>query len=388
MANTIAFISTYIHHTQDSVHKMLRAAFPEYEIETISILDIVKQRQRWILPNLYCVAREYGSNIVQGLVPLRTRYFQTSYLLEQIRKEMRNHIDPRRHVFSFQTQSQYDTAVPGVPHFIYTDHTHLSNLASPYFDRRLLKPPQCVAFERDTYHNATRVFTRSTDIADDLVHHYGLPPDRRVCVYAGNNATIPSDYVVDNADYSNQNVLFVGLDWERKGGPQLVEAFREVQKVHPRARLTIVGPKIEVDLPNCRVLGELGLNELSQQFASASIFCVPTRLEPFGIVFVEAMLHRLPIVATTTGALPDMVKEGETGHLVPAGDTQGLAEALIGLLGDARRCRAFGLAGFQHAIDRYTWDRVGARIRAEMLPLLGAHKAAGTSMPEQMREQL
>jgi glycosyltransferase involved in cell wall biosynthesis len=368
--DSIALISTYIHPTQDSVERMLRAAFPEYHMEIVSILDIVKQHKGWIVPNLSCVAREYGANILQGVASLRTRYFQTTYLSRRIRTQMRNHLDPRRHVFSFQTQSQYDTAVPGVPHFIYTDHTHLSNLASPFFDRRLLRPPQWVALERALYHNAATVFTRSSDVTADLVQHYGLPPQQAVCVYAGNNACVPDDYTMDNAGYSNQNVLFLGGDWERKGGPQLVEAFREVQKAHPRAHLTIVGPNVSVDLPNCSVLGPLPLEELGAQFARASVFCVPTLLEPFGIVFVEAMLHRLPVVATRIGALPDMVMEGQTGHLVQPGDVQGLARALISLLGDPGRCHAFAEQGHRHATEKYTWKGVAERIRAAVLPLI------------------
>lgn len=369
--DTIALISTYIHPTQDSVERMLRAAFPEYAVETISILDMVKRHKRWIAPNLWCVAREYGGNILSRAAPLRTRYFQTTWLLRRIREEMRSRIDPRRHVFSLQTQSQYDTAVPGVPHFIYTDHTHLSNLASPYFDRRLLRPRKWIELERSLYHNATRVFTRSSDVTADLIEHYGLPAGKGVCVYAGNNARVPPDYAMDNEGYANQNVLFVGVDWERKGGPQLVEAFREVQKVLPRARLTIAGPRVQVDLPNCCVLGQVKLDELSRQFARASVFCVPTRLEPFGIAFVEAMLHRLPVVATRGGALPDMVKEGQTGHLIESGDVHGLAQALIRLLSNPELCRAYAQAGHRHASENYTWQRVGERIRAVVLPIVG-----------------
>jgi glycosyltransferase involved in cell wall biosynthesis len=98
---------------------------------------------------------------------------------------------------------------------------------------------------------------------------------------------------------------------------------------------------------------------------------VPTRLEPFGIAFLEAMLHRLPVVATTEGALPDMVNDGVTGRLVPPGGVEQLAEALIELLGDPARCRQLGEAGHRLARERYTWPAVGARLRAEILPLIG-----------------
>ena len=135
--------------------------------------------------------------------------------------------------------------------------------------------------------------------------------------------------------------------------------------------LTIVGASPQLDMPNCTVLGNVLMTDLSKHFAESSVFCLPSRLEPFGIAVLEAMLHRLPVVATSEGALPDMVRDGVTGHVVPPGDAPQLAAALIELLQDPVRCRQFGEAGYQLAKFRYTWPAVGARMRAEIAPLIG-----------------
>lgn len=352
------------------MERMLREAFPEFELHNIELMDMVKANARWGPVNALYAAAEFGGEVLARRMDVRNAYLRTTYLMRKLRAVMREVVDPQRYAFSFQTQSMYDTSVPGLPHFLYTDHTHLSNLKSAFFDRRTLRSKRWIALERNIYHNAMRVFTRSTDVRADLSEYYGLPQERSVCVYAGNNVHVPAGYAMDNDGYANQNVLFVGGDWERKGGPTLVEAFREVRKVHPRARLTIAGAEVNVDLPNCTVLGKVGLRELSQQYARASVFCLPTLLEPFGIVFVEAMLHRLPVVATRGGALPDMVREGVTGHLIEAGDATALAATLIGLLGDAARCRSYAEAGYRHASETYTWPRVGERIRATIEPLI------------------
>jgi glycosyltransferase involved in cell wall biosynthesis len=352
------------------MERMLREAFPEFELHNIELLDVVKANARWAPLNTLHAAAEFGGEVLARRMDLRNAYLRTTYLMRRLHEEMGRVVDPRRYAFSFQTQSMYDSSVPGLPHFLYTDHTHLSNLKSVFFDRRTLRAAKWIALERGIYHNATRVFTRSTDVRADLGEYYELPQEKSVCVYAGNNVHVPAGYAMDNEGYANQNVLFVGGDWERKGGPTLVAAFREVLKVHPRARLTIAGVEIDVDLPNCTVLGKLGLRELSQQYSRASIFCLPTLLEPFGIVFVEAMLHRLPIVATHGGAVPDMVREGINGHLVAPRDAKALANALIGLLGDAARCRSYAQAGYQYASETYTWPRVGERMRAAIMPLV------------------
>jgi glycosyltransferase involved in cell wall biosynthesis len=83
------------------------------------------------------------------------------------------------------------------------------------------------------------------------------------------------------------------------------------------------------------------------------------------------MMHRLPIVATRIGAVPDMVQPGVTGELVNPGDSDGLAIALIALLGDPLRCQLYGAAGYERATQVYTWNRVGERMRERILQVIG-----------------
>jgi glycosyltransferase involved in cell wall biosynthesis len=365
--DTIAFVSTYDHPSRDSIERTVREAFPEYRLENIVLHALVKRHLRWALPNLCCVAAEYGGKISRRASSVREAYFRTTYLFRHIHRAMRSVIDPARHIFSFQTQSLYDTSVPGVPHFIYTDHTHLSNLESVFFDRRDLRSPRWIALERTIYENATRIFLRSHNIAADLEKHYGIPPAKVICVYAGANVSGTGSGKPVNENYANRRVLFVGGDWERKGGPDLVTAFQEVLRVLPGAELRIVGASPRLSLPGCTVLGPLPAAQVSTQFSQASVFCLPTRLEPFGIAVLEAMIHRLPVIATSEGALPDMVRDGETGRIVAPGDVGQLAAALIELLSDPQRCGQLGEAGYQLAQERYTWPAVGARLRTEIL---------------------
>jgi glycosyltransferase involved in cell wall biosynthesis len=369
--DTIAFVSTYAHPSRDSIEKTLREVFPEFKLEVIDLSQVLKAHRRWKIPNVLATLREYGNELMKRRATLRERYFLTTFLLRRIRSAMPRFIDRQRHVFSFQTQSLYDTAVPGVPHFIYTDHTHLSNLHSTYFDPKSLRPPAWRALEREIYHHAACVFTRSTDVTRDLVQQYGLPASKTACVYAGSNVRVAPGFEPQNDNYSNRHVIFVGGDWVRKGGPELARAFERVLEVYPDAHLTIVGAQPDLHLPHCTVLGQVPLDQLTQHYAKASVFCLPTKLEPFGIAFLEAMMHRLPIVATRIGAVPDMVQPGVTGELVNPGDADGLATALIALLGDPVRCQLYGAAGFERATQVYTWNRVGERMRERILPLIG-----------------
>jgi glycosyltransferase involved in cell wall biosynthesis len=369
---SIALISSYEHPSYGSIAAMVRQAFPEFEIQTFSTTAIIKNHLGWSLPNSGFILTEYGRRLLRGTIDLRTAYLQTSYVLRRLRAQMRDELDPDRYAFSFQIQSLYDTSVPGIPNYIYTDHTHLSNLASDYFDRALLRSEAWRDMERATYHNATCVFTRSHNINRDLMERYGVPATQILCVYAGANADVHrASTSRDRAD-GNRRVLFVGQDWERKGGPVLAQAFAEVLQSVPDAHLTIVGAQPELSLANCEVLGLVPLERVSQCYSESSIFCLPTLLEPFGIAVLEAMAHRLPVVTTRVGAMPEMVLDGATGLLVDPGNAGQLAQALLELLNAPNRCRVFGEAGFQHLRGRYTWEAVGARIRERIMRDLSA----------------
>ena len=368
----IALVSTYEHPTRASIERMLVEAFPEYQVENISVPGIVTRHKSWMVPNAWYVAWECGRALAARRLSLREAYFRTTYTFRRVHQSMRNLIRPGHHAFSFQMQSMYDTSVPGVPHFIYTDHTHLSNLHYPDFDRSTLRSPEWLALERRSYENATVIFTRSTDIAADLTRFYGIPQDKIECVYAGSNVDVSHIGPPDNAGYSNQRILFVGVDWVRKGGPELVAAFSQVLKQYPKAHLTIAGADTPVDLSNCTVLGRVSAQQLARHYAESSIFCLPTRHEPFGIAFVEAMMHRLPIIGTRIGAIPDMVQEGVNGYLIEPGDTGALVQSLCRLLGDPAHCRVLGERSYERAVDLYTWARTGQRIRARIERSLAA----------------
>ena len=128
-----------------------------------------------------------------------------------------------------------------------------------------------------------------------------------------------------------------------------------------------VGAKPEVHIPNCTVIGPLPADQLGQFYEAASVFCLPTHQEPFGIVFIEAMTARLPIIATRVGAIPDLIEDGYNGWLVEPGDVQALAVALSKLLDDPETARLFGERSYQLTQERYSWQAVGKRFQQNIL---------------------
>jgi glycosyltransferase involved in cell wall biosynthesis len=301
-------------------------------------------------------AREVGLNARQ----LKRRRHWTTYLFKQRSLRASEQISKSRYLFSMQIQSTFDASVPGLPHFVYTDNTMLANLQ--YEAARKADLPvtdQWIAQERRLYQNARACFVMSHNVARSLIEDYGCDPHRVVRAYSGRNVTVR---VKAENNYDQKNILFVGVDWERKGGPELLAAFRLVRERIPDATLTIVGCSPQIEEPGCHIMGRVAPSGLSRYYAAASVFCMPTRQEPFGIVFVEAMTHRLPIVATEVGAIPDFVSNGDNGFRVSPGDTQGLARALILLLSNPTLCRQMGERSHD-ASKIYTWDNVAAIMR-------------------------
>jgi glycosyltransferase involved in cell wall biosynthesis len=90
---------------------------------------------------------------------------------------------------------------------------------------------------------------------------------------------------------------------------------------------------------------------------------MPTRLEPFGIVFIEAMAYRLPIIATHTGALPDLVEDNVNGMLVESENVDSLVNALRTMIDHPELRQEMGRNGHQRYLERFNWPAVYSRIR-------------------------
>jgi glycosyltransferase involved in cell wall biosynthesis len=363
MADKIAYIKVHSHPINKRIVTMLEKQFPGLTIDVIDVgLMLTRKTRIWI--NLFYVFMEYGWEILLGKKKVRECFWRTTYLFKQAKKLVHGVLSQNAYKFSFQNQSMFDGSISGLPHYVYTDHTHLANLRYPDFKKGDLYSARWIELEKSVYHNATFNFTRNDLAAQSIVRDYACPSEKVLCVYVGGNTGM--DFEVNEGKYSNKNILFVGFEWERKGGPELVEAFRRVLVVHPDARLTIVGCSPDLDVTNCEVVGVVPTERLNDYYEQASVLCIPSKHEPYAIVFLEAFSHGLPVVATNTETMADFVSEGETGYLVGEGDVAYLAEILNYLLNDPAKCRLLGQNGRHLVLTKYNWDTVGAEIRKQI----------------------
>ncbi len=368
----ILYFRVWPHHPIDqTVPRVLADALPEFQIDIVTLADVIKSRPCILLVNALITLWQYGLETLRGRKKLREAFWRTTFIFRWVKRWASNYAanSPGDYAFSFQFQSLFDTRVPGLTHFVYTDHTHLENLNYPGFDVAKLYPARWLALETQVYRNADRVFSRSDNITRSLIEQYDCAAEKIACVYGGANVRVePGD--LENDDYRNKRILFVGADWERKGGPDLLQAFAIVLKEVPDAQLVIVGVSPDTNIQNCTVVGRIPAEELPRYFKQASIFCLPTHLEPFGVVVIEAMTYKLPVVTTRIGAFTERVEEGKSGFLVEPGDVDAIAKSLIALLKDPQLCKAFGERGYNTMMDRFNWENTAKLLRENILSLI------------------
>ena len=241
--------------------------------------------------------------------------------------------------------------------------------------------------ERRNARRAPLVLSTSRYCIDRIRHHYGVPVQRLALVPEGidlelwQSSTDPAALADLDARREPFTVLCVARQYPRKRIVDLIDAFATVSACEPRARLVVIGDGPEHTTLSQRVR-TLGLDgsvrllgalpddaEVRAWYGRASVFCLPSEQEGFGIVFLEAMASGLPVVSTTAAAIPEVVPDGEVGLLVPPRDPAALAEALLRLLQDPALRARLRDAGRLHA-GRYGWDRVADRFLEAVAPLL------------------
>jgi glycosyltransferase involved in cell wall biosynthesis len=160
-------------------------------------------------------------------------------------------------------------------------------------------------------------------------------------------------FVAGDRNHELPRILFVGGDFERKGGALLLEVFR--QRLRGRAELILVTRDQVEPAPGVTVHHNVRANsaELRELYATSDLFVLPTLADCYSLVLMEALAAGMPVVATRVGGIPDIVLEGKTGHLLEAGDSAALGDAVEALVTDASRRRSMGEHGRADALQRF-----------------------------------
>jgi glycosyltransferase involved in cell wall biosynthesis len=251
------------------------------------------------------------------------------------------------------------------PYALVTDNTYLSSLRHwPEW----VPAPTCnmrrewIELETEVYESAKFIFTWSEFTRQSFIHDYKMSPDKVVTVGGGSNLVAED---LSTKSYDSQTAIFVGYEFERKGGQYLLESWHKVRQQLPNAKLYIVGPRAPVAPPQPGVywLGRINDREiLREKYLESTCFVMPSLFEPFGHVFAEAMGLGLSCVGTNHCAMPEIINPGVTGLLAQPRDVDSLADALIAILGNPGLARTMGENAFKRVMTGGTWDDVVNRM--------------------------
>lgn len=230
-----------------------------------------------------------------------------------------------------------------------------------------------------------RILTPSAYSATRIAGSYGVPLDRIAVV----PEPIDLDrwrravHAVPEPPRDGRTILCVAHLYLRKDVATLLaamprlsrEAVLRIVGTGPEmARLRSQARELRLDR-SVEFLGHIAFDRLAEEYRRADVFCLPSRQEAFGIVFLEAMAAGLPIVAARAAAVPEVVPDGVCGILVPAGRPDDLAKALDHLLSSAEERRSMGEAG-RRCAQQYDVTLVATRF----LEAVGLTSGAGHSL--------
>lgn len=194
-----------------------------------------------------------------------------------------------------------------------------------------------------------------------------------VIPFGANISSVPDIKEVTKKKIEGQvNLLFLGKEWERKGGPIAVETLKELLKNGIRAKLTICGvippkkytnPQIEV-IPYLDKNSQKDRDRLEKIFKEAHFLLVPSRAECYGMVFCEANAHGIPVFAADVGGISSIVINGENGYLLPSeARGQEFSRAIARIVHDKTKYASLVKSSKKRYENVLNWDTWGKKMR-------------------------
>lgn len=308
----------------------------EEKISHVSVLSNLKPKRTIVNAAL---------RVLLGGKPPRYPLYLTKAAQKQFAREVEVAIKTHQPdaILSISTHCLLYLKEPGRPVFMVTDAPWLTwKETYSAFEKMPLMGKRFARQEAETARNCTRLIFSSKWATDEAKRLYGVSDDKLYVQPMGAN-WIPNETreelerIIEAKPRNELRLLFVGKDWERKGGPLALEITRGLRDAGAsNVSLHIVGcrPQVPADLQGIikihgllRRSDPLEEKKLRELFLTSHFLVVPTHAECFGVVFAEAHAFGLPAVSRGVHAIPSIIQDGETG-IVQASDD--IASAYVG----------------------------------------------------------
>lgn len=213
--------------------------------------------------------------------------------------------------------------------------------------------------QRLFYEKVDGIFTMGKWLSNELVEKYGIPASKVYHVGGGTNIDITK---IDYSKKRGNRILFVGRDFERKNGPLVIEAFRQAKESAPELELYIAGPEnLSYNDDGIIILGNVSYEKLADYFNLCDIFCMPSKLEAYGLVFVEALTFGLPCIGRDAYEMPFFIENEKTGYLLEKESAEELSKLMLNCINN-QQMRKNVISKRDFYINEYSWETVSKRI--------------------------
>lgn len=257
--------------------------------------------------------------------------------------------------------------------YLYADANVSLFMKSPFCSPEMRKYAQkAFKWEQKVHDGMSKIFTFSDYVRRSFIDDFNIDASRVKTVGVGTNWRAP-DFI--EKDYSKKEIVFIGIDFERKGGNILLKAFKNVKRKYPDSILHIIGPRqkpLGIDQEGVIFHGFLSNNveeerkKVERILSSSTLGVLPSRWEPFGIAVLEYMVYGMPCITTNKWAFPEMIKPGTSGELINVDDVDDLTDKMCHYLSDDDLREEHGTNARNYVIENYGWDIVANEINKEI----------------------
>jgi glycosyltransferase involved in cell wall biosynthesis len=235
------------------------------------------------------------------------------------------------------------------------------------------------------YRRAALLLPWSQWAAEGIMRDFGAPVERIHIAPPGVDLRMWPQRV-DAGTTDMPRLLFVGGDFERKGGPLLLDVFRS--RFRRRCELHLVTRDGVEAEDGVFVYPDLGPNDdrLRRLYQTCDALVLPTRADCFSLASIEAMAVGLPVITCAVGGIPEIIEHGASGWLLQPNDAHALGAAIEALLDDPARARAFGARGRAIVEERFDAHKNTQRILGLLQEVVQDHKVSPRNVSVHGRE--
>ncbi len=310
-------------------------------------------------------AQYFYNKIVVGKIPLHNSKFSRFYAQKLKTKLANNNYELIFAPVSSGLICYLDTAIP-IVYLSDTTFQLMVNYYQEFTNLNLAKINKGNEIEKKALNNASKVIFSSQWAKKSAIDFYSVSPEKIFVSEFGANLLYEpclKDLNFDETEICN--ILFLGVDWERKGGQKAYETYLELRRRGFKCTFTIIGcnPKLALKDAGITILPFINKNnkqdfdKLYKILLQTHILLLPTKAECFGIVFCEASAFGIPSIATKTGGISSAIKEGLNGYLIDMNENEKkFADKIFSIFTDKEAFKKLRLSTRVQYESRLNWS--------------------------------